>query len=85
MKSLFGRNINILRGSKASVLSKSTFSAGVLSLLSADLPNSFSTSVCVLPPQFVNDLLIINPLFETREVIVIVTLLVNQCIYKYLF
>ena len=68
MKSLFGRNINILRGSKASVLSKSTFSAGLLSLLSASqlglLPNSFSMSVCVLPPQFINGLLIINPLFE---------------------
>ena len=47
MKSLFGRNINILIGSKASVLSKSTFSAGLL-------PNSFSISVCILPPQFVN-------------------------------
>ena len=35
MKFLFGRNINILRGSKAGVLSKSTFSAGLLSLLSA--------------------------------------------------
>ena len=57
MKSLFGRNINILRGSKASVLSKSTFSAGLL-------PNSFSISVCALPPQLVNGLLIINPLFE---------------------
>ena len=33
MKSLFGRNTNILRGSKASVLSKSDFSAGLLSLL----------------------------------------------------
>ena len=33
-KSLFGRNINILRGSKASVLSKSNFSAGLLSKLS---------------------------------------------------
>ena len=32
----------------------------VLSLL----PNSFSISVCVLPPQFVNGLLIINALFE---------------------
>ena len=28
------------------------------------LPNSFSISVCVLPPQFVNGLLIINSLFE---------------------
>ena len=35
MKSLFGRNINILRGSKADVLSKSTFLADLLSLLSA--------------------------------------------------
>ena len=43
------------------------------------LPNSFSISVCVLPPQFVNGLSII------WEVIVTVTLLVNQCIYKYLF
>ena len=65
MKSLFGKNINILRGSKASVLSKSTFQLvfcpySVLGLL----PNSFSVSVCVLPPQFVNGLLIINPLFE---------------------
>ena len=33
MKSLFGRNINILKGSKESVLSKSPFSAGLLSLL----------------------------------------------------
>ena len=33
MKSLFGRNINILIGSKASVLSTSTFSAGLLSLV----------------------------------------------------
>ena len=65
MKSLFGRNINILRGSKAIVLSKSNFQLvfcaySVLGLL----PNSFSISVCVLPPQFVNGLLIINPLFE---------------------
>ena len=52
MKSLFGRNINILRGSKASVLSKSTFSAGLPSLLSARSSNSFSISVCVPPPQF---------------------------------
>ena len=67
MKSLFGRNINILRGSKVSVLSKSTFSAGlsVLTQCYVDLLlNSFSISVCVLPPQFVNGLLIINPLFE---------------------
>ena len=61
MKSLFGRNTNILRGSKASVLSKSNFSAGFLSLL---LPNYFLISVCVLAPQFVYGLLIINPLFE---------------------
>ena len=65
MKSLFGRNINILRGSKAIVLSKSNFQLvfcpySVLGLL----PNSFSISICVLPPQFVNGLLIINPLFE---------------------
>ena len=33
MKSLFGRNINILRGAKASVLSKSSPSTGLLSLL----------------------------------------------------
>ena len=33
MKSLFGRNINIFRGSKASVISKSTPSTGLLSLL----------------------------------------------------
>ena len=64
MKSLSGRNINILRGSKASVLSKSTFSAGLLYSVLGLLPNSFSTSVCVLPPQYVNGLLIINPLFE---------------------
>ena len=66
MKSLFGRNINILRGSKASVLSKSNFSACLLSLLNTIglLPNSFSISVCVLAPQFVYGLLIINPLFE---------------------
>ena len=64
MKSLFGRNINILRGSKASVLSKSTFSAGLLYSMLGLLPNSFSVSVCVLPPQYVNGLLIINPLFE---------------------
>ena len=66
MKSLFGRNINILRGIKASVLSKSTFSDGVLSLYSilGLLPDSFSISVCVLAPQFVNGLLIVNPLFE---------------------
>ena len=64
MKSLFGRNINILRGSKASVLSKSTFSAGLLYSVPGLLPNSFSISVCVLPPHFVNGLLIINPLFE---------------------
>ena len=57
MKSLFGRNINILRSSKASVLSKQNFPAGLL-------PNSFSISVCVLAPQFVYGLLIINPLFE---------------------
>ena len=65
MKSLFGRNINILRGSKAIVLSKSNFQLvfcpySVLGLL----PNSFTISVCVLPPQFINGLLIINPLFE---------------------
>ena len=64
MKSLFGRNINVLRGSKAIVLSKSNFQLvfcphSVLGLLS----NSFSISVCVLPSQFVNGLLIINPLF----------------------
>ena len=65
MKSLFCRNI-ILRGSKASVLWKSTFSAGLMSLLNTMgiLPNSFSISVCVLAPQFVHGLLIINPLFE---------------------
>ena len=63
MKSLFGKNINNLRGSKENVLSKSTFSAGVYSVLGL-LTNSFSISVCVLPPQFVNGLLIINPLFE---------------------
>ena len=40
MKSLFGRNINILKGSEASVLSELTFSAGLL-------PNSFSISVCI--------------------------------------
>ena len=33
MKSLFGRNVNILRGAKASVLSRSTPSTGLLSLL----------------------------------------------------
>ena len=60
MKSLFGRNANILRGSKASVLSKSNFSAGLLSLLNTRP----SISVCVLAPQFVYGLLIINPLFE---------------------
>ena len=67
MKSLFGRNINILRYSKTSVLSKSTFSAGLLSLYSIPgfLPNSFSISVCVLAPQFVHGLLIVNPFFET--------------------
>ena len=65
MKSLFGRNINILRASKASVLSKSNFSAGLLSLLNTrPSPNSFSISVCVLAPQLVYGLLIINPLFE---------------------
>ena len=32
MESLFGRNINILRGGKASVLSKSTLSTGPLPL-----------------------------------------------------
>ena len=41
MKSLFGRNIDILRGSKANVLSKSTFSAGLL-------PNSFLISICIV-------------------------------------
>ena len=48
MKSLFGRNTKILRGSEASVLSKSNFSAGLLSLLDTILgilPNSFSISV----------------------------------------
>ena len=53
MKSLFGRNITILRGSEASVLS-------ILDIL----PNYFSISVCVLAPQFVHGLLIINPLSE---------------------
>ena len=64
MKSLFGRNINNLRGSKASVLSKSNFSAALCpySILGL-LPNSFSISVCVLALQFVYGLLIINPLF----------------------
>ena len=62
MTSLFGRNINILGGSKTSVLLKSTFSAGLLSSYSVLglLPNSFSISVCVLAPQFVNGLLIVN-------------------------
>ena len=62
MTSLFGRNINILGGSKTSVLSKSTFSAGLLSSYSVLglLPNSFSISACVLAPQFVNGLLIVN-------------------------
>ena len=65
MKSLFGRNINILRASKASVLSKSKFSAGLFSYsILGLLPNSFSISACVLAPQFVYGLLIINPLFE---------------------
>ena len=53
-RSLFGRNINILRDSKESVLSKSTFSAGLLSLLSARSSAWFffnfylctSTSIC---------------------------------------
>ena len=44
MKSLFGRNVNILRGNKASVLSKSTFSAGLLSLLNAR-PFAYSFSI----------------------------------------
>ena len=59
MKSLFGRNINVLRGSKANALLKSNFSSSLL-------PNSFPISVCVLVvvPQFVYGLLIINPLFE---------------------
>ena len=65
MKSLFGRNINILRGSKTSVLSKSSFQLvfcpySILGLL----PNSFSISVCVLALQFVYGLLTIGPLFE---------------------
>ena len=60
MKSLFGRNANILRGSKVSVLSQSNFSAGLLSLLNTRP----SISVCVLAPQLVYGLLIINPLFE---------------------
>ena len=64
MKYLFGRNISILRGSKASVLSKSTFSAGLLYTVLGLLPNSFSIYVCVLPPQFLNGLLIINSFFE---------------------
>ena len=66
MKSLFVRKINILRGSKTSVLSKSTFSAGLLSLYSilGFLLNSFSNFVCVLAPQFVHGLLIVNSLFE---------------------
>ena len=70
MKSLFGRNIKILRGSKASVLLKSTFSAGLLSLLSTrSSPGVF----CLILFQFlsvyfhlkfVNGFLIINLLFE---------------------
>ena len=65
MKSLFGRNINILRGSKANVLSKSTFSVGLWPYsIQGLLPNSFSISVCVLAHQFLHGLLIINPLFE---------------------
>ena len=66
MKSLFGRNINILRGTKGSVLLKLASVQLVLcpySVLGL-LPNSFSIPVCVLPPQFVNGLLIINPLCE---------------------
>ena len=65
MKSLFGRNTNILRGSKASVLSKLNFQLVFCpySILGF-LPNSFSISVCVLAPQFVYGLLNINPLFE---------------------
>ena len=53
MKSLFGKNINILRGSKASALSKSTFSVGFLTLylILGLLPYSFSISVCVLAPH----------------------------------
>ena len=67
MKSLFGRNINILRTSKASVLSKLNFLAGLLSLLNT------TVGFCLIPfqflsvylaPQFAYDLLIINPLFE---------------------
>ena len=47
MKSLFGRNVNILRGSKASVLSKSAFSAGLLSLLSARSSALFFFNLCL--------------------------------------
>ena len=47
MKSLFGRNVNILRGSKASVLSKSASSAGLLSLLSARSSALFFFNFCL--------------------------------------
>ena len=47
MQSLFGRNINILRGSKASVMLKSTPSTGLLSLLNTiSCTFLFCTSIC---------------------------------------
>ena len=49
MKSLFGRNINILRDSKASVLSKSNFLAGLLSLL-----NASTNTFCLFPFRFLS-------------------------------
>ena len=65
MKSLFGRNINILQAVKQMFRRRRPFQLvsspySVLGLL----PNSFSVFVCVLPLQFVNGLLIINPLFD---------------------
>ena len=53
MKSLFGRNIKILTGSKESVLSKSTFSAGLLSLLN-------TRPFCLIPFQFLSVYLHLN-------------------------
>ena len=67
MKSLFGRNINILRGSKASVLSKQNFSAGPLSLLNTRPSAKFLFNFCLCTCTSIclfYGLLIINPLFE---------------------
>ena len=54
MKYLFGRKINILRGSKTSILPKSNFSAGFLSLLNT------KSSAGLIPFQFLSAYMHLN-------------------------